>query len=198
MEWLKQKIILASASPRRKELLANAGIPFQVLVTDADEKVKEGLPPDELAACIARRKAEAAVQLCRDRIEEPTAIIAADTIVYINGQVLGKPQDKTQAFTMLRTLSNQWHGVYTGVSVAFMNTQCTWYKQAICLTKIKFKPLTDQIIDRYISHCKPFDKAGAYGIQDQEGRLVEEIVGDYNNVVGLPVDLVLQMINSGD
>lgn len=195
LDNIKETIILASGSPRRKELLRNAGISFEVLVTDVDENVNRHVSPSEFVSIISKRKAGAAVKSCIDTGRKQVIIIAADTVVHIGDEILGKPADKDDAFRMLRLLENRWHGVYTGITVAFIDNDRAEYLQDFCHTKVKFKPLSNERISEYINTGEPFDKAGAYAVQGQGGDLVEKIVGDYNNVVGLPIDRLLKMLN---
>ena len=190
-----KKIILASGSPRRKELLENAGLRFVILVTDADETVDESYHPPKAVLEISRRKAEAAVAFCIAGGERHAVIMAADTIVCTDGgEILNKPADKTEAFSMLKKLEGRIHSVYTGMTVAVIDGENIKYRQDYCKTNVKFKPLTDTQIKAYIETEKPYDKAGSYAIQGNGGRIVENIEGDYNNVVGLPVGQLLEMM----
>ena len=177
-------LILASQSPRRKELLGLFHIPFSVRVADIDETMEPGLSPFEGVALISRRKAEAI-----DRNEEDV-VIAADTIVVCAGQVLGKPKDEADAFRMLRLLSGRDHQVMTGVTVlrGSQSETCTE------VTDIHFRELTDQEIHAYIATKEPMDKAGSYGIQGGAALFAEKMVGDYYNVMGLPVCRLYQIL----
>lgn len=194
MDGKKASIILASGSPRRRELLKNAGISFEVMVTDADENVDENMSPAEVVAAISMRKAEAAVNACRKADRERVIIIAADTIVYSGERVLGKPSGRDEAFEFLKLLANNRHDVYTGVTVAFVCGDNVEYARDVCRTEVIFKPLSDKQIEDYINTGEPFDKAGAYAIQGHGEELVERIFGDYDNVVGLPVGPLLRML----
>jgi len=193
MKNMGKKIILASGSPRRSELLRKAGISFEVLVTDADENVEISLLSEEYAAEVSKRKARAAAEICMQNHEDVT-IIAADTIVCINGKILGKPDNGTEAYEMIKLLENGWHSVYTGMTFAFVSGKSVKYIQDCCRTDVKFKPLTDSEIWDYINTGEPFDKAGGYGIQGEAGKFFAEIKGDYNNVVGLPVNRCLDIL----
>lgn len=179
------RIILASQSPRRKELLSSVGLEFEVIVSDADESVvsKEHIPVNVYVQELALIKAAAvAKQLLKDK---NAVIISADTIVTHDGCVLGKPKDEEDAFKMLKSLSGKTHEVYTGYCVMRIKdgyTVCNSVK-----TSVTFKNIDDDKIRRYIRTSEPMDKAGAYGIQGIGGMLVEKIEGDYANVVGLPV-----------
>jgi len=171
------KIILASGSPRRKQLLEQVGIPFEVIVSNADETI-DG-PPASQVKTLALRKAEAV----REVAGNDTIILAADTLVYIDGKVLGKPGDKNEAFEMLKTLQGRCHTVYTGVALIKGGEQNAFVDS----TLVYFRQLSDTEIEAYIATGEPMDKAGAYGVQDRGALLVHRIEGDYFTVVGLPV-----------
>lgn len=179
------KIILASASPRRRELLAQIGLDFQVLVSEVEEKVNTDIPylvVEQLSA----QKAEAVAQKLEK--EEPALVIGADTIVACDGQILGKPRDKEEAVQMLRKLNGRSHQVYTGVTLIFGDKTKTFYEA----TEVEFYPMTEEEIGAYVETPDPLDKAGAYGIQGFCARYIKGITGDYNNVVGLPVGRLYQ------
>lgn len=181
-----KNIILASASPRRKELLTVAGVDFSVIVKDVDESVPEGTPAEEAAVMTAKKKALAVAQ------EHPEAIvIGADTIVVIDGRILGKPADKADACAMLRLLSGREHKVITGVCLASGNEISAFEKTSI----VRFYELSDAEIEAYVDTLEPMDKAGGYGIQGKGCTLVESINGDYFNIVGLPVASTVRAIN---
>lgn len=171
------ELILASQSPRRKELLGLLGIPFTVRVADIDEAMDPAAAPEMEVARVSRLKAEAVLRQPED------VVVAADTIVVCGGQVLGKPADAADAFRMLRLLSGRGHQVMTGLCVL------RGEKAVVCteVTDIHFRSLTDRQIDNYIRTGEPMDKAGAYGIQGGAALFAEGIRGDYYNVVGLPV-----------
>ncbi len=182
MENLKKyKIKLASNSPRRRELLAGLGLDFEVkLLPGIDESYPERLPGEEIPVYIARKKAEA----YRRDIGPDELIITADTIVYIDGQVLGKPADAEEARRMLRQLSGRTHQVITGVCLTTADRQ----KAFSAVTDVTFDTLGDEEIDYYIEHYRPYDKAGAYGVQEWIGFVgVSRLEGSYFNVMGLPV-----------
>ena len=189
---LIKPIILASASPRRHELLTACGIPFRVLIQDIDENVEQPLPADKFVAAISRKKAEAAAEACRKNGQTDSTILAADTVVAIDGEILGKPRDETHAFEMLGRLSGRTHSVYTGLTFAYLSAENTSYKQKVCETRVTFKALSEEQIREHIATGEPLDKAGAYGIQGLGGAFVAQIDGDYNNVVGLPIDEVVK------
>lgn len=173
-----KKIILASASPRRKELLGIAGVDFEIITKDVDESVPEGTEPHEAAIMTAKKKALAVAAEHREAV-----VIGADTIVVADGRILGKPKDKTEAFSMLTMLSGKEHTVITGVCIACGGTVKTFEKTS----SVKFYKLSDEEINAYIETNEPMDKAGSYGIQGKGCTLVESISGDYFNIVGLPV-----------
>ena len=174
------EIILASQSPRRRALLEQMGLRnFRVQVPDIDEQMDRGLPPDELVRRISLEKALAV------QVQEGAGpiIIAADTVVALDGTVLGKPEDRLDAFKMLSTLSGCRHQVYTGMTVLRGEERHTVSEE----TTVTFRELTADEMERYIATGEPMDKAGAYGIQGYGALLVQEIQGDYYNVMGLPV-----------
>ena len=188
------RIILASQSPRRRELLAQIGVSFTVEVSDTDENVS-GTDPAAIVQELARRKALAVASHHKG---EAVTVIGADTIVVYEGEILGKPKDPDDARRMLRELSGNAHQVYTGVCVIDMssdrnrehtkdlrpdNREISFAER----TDVFVAPLTDAEIDAYIKTGEPFDKAGSYGIQGTFARHIEKIEGDYTNVVGLPV-----------
>lgn len=185
------KIILASQSPRRKELLQKHGISFSVFVTDADETVSEKMTPAELVEELSCRKAQSAAEHFSD---EDVLIIAADTVVALGDEIFGKPTDSDDAFSMLQKLSGKPHSVFTGVTLARMENGEARYRKTVCETKVYFKPLTEVEIQDYIATKEPFDKAGSYAIQGIASKFVEKIEGDYDNVVGLPVKDILTII----
>ncbi|MBE6758685.1 MAG: septum formation protein Maf [Ruminococcaceae bacterium] len=178
---MTHELFLASASPRRRELIAAIGIPFVCASPEADETVPEGTPPRDAALLIARRKAEAARSMSES---EGRIIVSADTIVVVDGQIFGKPSDRQHAASMLRTLSGREHQVMTGVCVILPDGTTDSFCEC---TGVRFYPLSDEEIERYIDSGEPMDKAGAYGIQGIGKLLVEGVSGDYFNVVGLPV-----------
>lgn len=181
-------VILASGSPRRKELLANICPDFSVLVPSVDEAAVaapyKGNPRRTVMA-LARAKAQAARQLA-----QADAVIGADTVVALGHTILGKPDSAEQAYTMLRTLSGRTHKVWTGVSVSFSNRTVTY---AVC-TRIRFYRLTEEQIRAYVDAKEGMDKAGGYGIQGQAGAFVKHIRKDYFNVVGLPLKRLARLL----
>lgn len=180
-------VVLASASPRRRELLEQIGLPFTVRPAAAEPAVC-GLSPEGTVCSVALAKAEdVAAAASPDEL-----ILAADTLVYLDGEPLGKPADADQAASMLRRLSGREHDVYTGVALVGNGRKLVRSER----TSVRFRPLTEDQIRRYVETGEPLDKAGAYGIQGIGCLLVESIRGDYNNVVGLPLGLLSGMLES--
>ena len=177
-------VILASQSPRRKELLGLLGIPFTIQVSQADETMDFEKAPSEQVAEVSRRKTLATIRSMED------VVIAADTIVVCDGEILGKPRDREDACRMLRLLSGRTHQVMTGMTVLFGNRQhsCTE------VTEVTFRQLSDREIGRYVASGEPMDKAGAYGIQGGAAMFAEKLCGDYYNVMGLPVCRLVQVM----
>ena len=185
-----KKIILASGSPRRRELLETAGIPFEVMVSDADEKTAAE-KPEEIVKELSGLK-------CMDilgRVPKGTIVLGADTIVAMDGAVLGKPADQENARQMLRMIQGRTHDVYTGVTIAEAYASGEVRKKSFSVrTEVRVAAMTEEEISSYIATGEPMDKAGAYGIQGTFCRHVEEIKGDYFNVVGLPVHAVYEAL----
>ena len=177
----KYRIILASNSPRRKELLSGLGIQYEVkTLPDIDESYPEGLDGMEIPAFIARSKADA----YREVMQTDELIITADTIVWLDGNVMGKPKDAEEAREMLRSLSGQTHQVITGVCL----TTAVYQKAFATMTDVTFATLSEEEIAYYVERYSPMDKAGSYGIQEWIGFIgVESISGSYFNVMGLPI-----------
>ncbi|BCJ85071.1 Maf family protein [Effusibacillus dendaii] len=186
-----RNLVLASGSPRRRELLSGVGLSFQVMVSDADEKVDSGLSPDEIVRTLAFRKASAIANELSEGI-----VIGADTIVVLEDLVLGKPKDEQQARQMLKQLQGRVHTVYSGVAVIDAKTG----QQAVGhrATRVHMRPLSDAEIEAYVKTGEPLDKAGSYAIQGIGSTLVERIEGDYFTVVGLPMELLASMLTSFD
>lgn len=185
LEKLKSyDIILASQSPRRRELLAQTGIPFRVLVKPTPEAFPSRLPPQEVALLLSREKAAAFQE---ELNSENTVVITADTIVVVDGQIINKPGDHDHALEMLRSLSGKDHEVITGVCIRHQKKEKHFFET----TRVFFRVLREEEIRYYVTHFKPFDKAGAYGIQEWIGHVgIHHIEGSYPNVVGLPVERV--------
>ena len=179
-------LILASASPRRRELLGLTGLSFTVDAPDVDESCT--LPPREAVKELSRRKALAAAAL-----HPGCVILAADTLVSVDEQALGKPRDAEDAFRMLHSLSGRWHQVYTGVSV--VDAKGKLHCEAD-VTDVHFEPMTDDAIRRYIATKEPMDKAGAYAVQGIAGLWIDELRGSHTNVIGLPMALTRRMLEA--
>lgn len=181
------EILLASASHRRAELMKLAGIPFTAVPTGADETLPEGILPAAAVETLALRKAQAAAQ------RHPQAlVVGADTVVSAEGRILGKPEGRADAARMLRLLSGRTHQVYTGVALLSPAGQEVFHQR----TDVAFYPLEEETIAWYLDTGEPFDKAGAYGIQQRGALLVERISGDYFNVVGFPIALVARKLRA--
>jgi septum formation protein len=178
-------IVLASSSPRRRELLANAGIEFRADAADIDESRRDGESPLAYASRLAREKARAV--LARNGA---TTVIGADTIVIVDAEVLGKPSDEDDARRMLRMLRNRTHQVTTAVAVV-SRTSLVEHQET---TDVHFGAVTDDEVDAYVRSGEPMDKAGAYAIQGWASKWIDRIDGDYFNVVGLPVAAVWKML----
>lgn len=177
----KYKIVLVSASPRRKELLQNLGLTFKVrTLFGIDEQYPDTLRGEDIPRFISRKKAEA----YRSSMADDELLIAADTVVCLDGRTLGKPHDAQEAKDMLHKLSGRFHQVITGVTVMTKDRM----ENFAVTSQVKFADLTDEEVDYYVDNYLPFDKAGAYGIQEWIGMVaVEELRGSYFNVMGLPV-----------
>ena len=186
-----KKLILASQSPRRKMLLEQVGVPFTVFSSDVDETIDTDAEPAEIVQILAARKAD---QVARQLTGTPDAVVlAADTVVVLQNQVLGKPKDRNHAFEMLQKLQNKWHEVMTGIVVVDIATGERL--DHVEKTRVRVRPLTPGAIWNYIDSGEPLDKAGAYGIQGLGALLVEKIEGCYFNVVGLPIYSVSVMLS---
>ncbi len=184
---MRLRLVLASQSPRRRQLLEEAGFRFRTVTPDVDESYPADLPMDEIAEYIARAKAAAA----RPLAEADEIIVAADSIVRVAGQIFGKPADEAEAIRMLRMLSGRSHLVQTGVCLLSGTRQVSFTDT----TRVHMDPLSDSEIRYYVSNYHPFDKAGAYGIQEWIGHCkVSRIEGSYLNVMGLPVHRVYDVL----
>lgn len=183
---MKYKIILASNSPRRRELLAGLDVEFEIRVIDGiDESYPENLPVEKIPVYISEKKASAY------EVNEGELILTADTVVVLGNEVLGKPVNAVDAKRMLGELSGQTHQVITGVCMKTTERQMSF----AVTTDVTFKQLSDEEIDYYVSHYKPFDKAGAYGIQEWIGYIgVTALNGSYFNVMGLPVQRIYEAL----
>ena len=198
------RLILASASPRRAELLRAAGFTFEIVVTDVDEQVRPGETASTYVRRLAAEKSEAAIRLvgADPRVgpgghlgpppREDTVILGADTVVVVDGQILGKPRDADEAASMLRRLSGTRHEVLTGISLRRGASELG----RVETTTVHFMPLSDAEVEWYIASGEGCDKAGAYAIQGLASRFISRIDGSYSNVVGLPVAAVHEVLTS--
>ena len=184
---MPDKIILASQSPRRKQLMELAELSFDVLIADVDETNPPGMPGEEVPEFLARKKADAVGHLVQDAI-----VIAADTVVLLDHHILGKPNDAPHASVILHRLSGRMHKVVTGVCIR-KGTQEISFSTT---TEVYFRKLSGSQIEHYVTNYRPFDKAGAYAIQEWIGITgIEKINGDYYNVMGLPIGEVIKVLN---
>lgn len=182
------ELILASGSPRRHLILLEAGIPHRVCPTDADETLPEGISPALAVMTLAERKARAAAA---HRGDGSVLILAADTLVTMNGEIYGKPRDREDAYRMLSSFAGGVHSVITGVCV----TDGVRYESSAEETLVFMREVSDREIYAYIDKWSPYDKAGAYGIQEAAGLFVRRIEGDYQNIVGLPLCLTGELLS---
>ena len=183
---LKEKLLLASGSPRRAEILRAVGWSFEALATNIDETMRVGEKAEDAVQRLALGKAEAAAKL------NPSALVlGADTTVVVDSQILEKPKDDGDARRMLRLLSGRWHDVLTGVALVRNDRRAVAYER----TRVRFCSMSDEEIDWYVQSGEPMDKAGAYAVQGRASLFIEEIRGDYWNIVGLPVRLVYKLVN---
>ena len=181
----QQPIILASKSPRRQELMTLMGLDFSVQLKEVDESYPDGLTPSKIAIYISEQKAEAF------GVSKGNIIVTADTIVALKGEILGKPTDRAHAQQMLSKLSGQPHEVYTGVTLVKDNFSYSFFDKTIVFCR----DVTEEEINFYIDRYQPYDKAGAYGVQDWWGlAVVERIEGSYTNVMGLPTEKLLKAL----
>lgn len=191
-----KKIMLASGSPRRKELLAQIGLSFTVRVSEADEHTEE-TKPEKLVCILSERKARAVWDELTEEEKKESILIGADTVVAVDDRILGKPADETEAFQMIKLLQGRSHQVYTGVTILKQgdlqlleegtNTCSIQKKQFFEKTDVLVYPMSEEEITEYVKTGEPLDKAGAYGIQGSFAAYIQGIDGDYSNVVGLPV-----------
>jgi septum formation protein len=186
-----RKLVLASGSPRRRELLSGLGLPFEIIMSDVDESVDERMPPDEIVRTLAYRKASAVSKTIQDGV-----VIGSDTVVVLDDQILGKPVDTNDAISMLKRLQGRFHTVYTGV--ALIDASSGRHLVDHRSTLVHMRPLTDAEIHSYVQTGEPMDKAGSYAIQGIGSTIVDRIEGDYFTVVGLPMELLSSMLTSFD
>ena len=188
------RIILASKSPRRKEILGSLGLDFEIVVSECEEKVEEGLAPGQVVMSIAAQKGRAVSQMLRERGEDlsDTLIIACDTVVACAGEILGKPRDREDTVRMLRLLSGRDHSVLSGLYVEYGGKTAGAFEE----TYVRFSPLSEREIGWYADSGEPDDKAGAYAIQGYASMWVEKIDGCYFNVVGLPTSRLCRLLKT--
>lgn len=186
------KIILASQSPRRKELLSLMGLDFEIMPSNAEEDMQQKMSYEKLSEVLSEQKA-------RDIFEKTTGdrvVVGSDCMVYVKGKLFGKPKDDQEAIKMLKTLSNSWHKVVTGLCVLIerdgkITRYCTHD-----VTKVKFIKLTDQMISNYLKTGEHRDKAGAYAVQGYSGMFIQKIDGNYSTVIGLPTHKLFQILHN--
>ena len=184
---MKANIILASQSPRRKQLLEWAEIPFEIIVKETDEHFPPGIAPEEVAVYIARNKALAVQEIAADK-----TVLAADTIVVLGDHIIGKPVHREDAVSMLLALSGEKHRVVTGVVIRKGEVEISFAD----VTEVEFHSISEQEIEFYVDKYKPYDKAGAYAIQEWIGVVgIKSIHGDFYNVMGLPVSRVVRELH---
>ena len=186
MNFLREKLVLASSSPRRTELLNRAGWPHEVVVAGIDETVRAKEDPATYVKRLARSKAEAVAE----RLEPGGFVLGADTTVVIDNQILGQPLDDADARRMLKLLNGKWHEVLTGVALLKVGGQTRVDHET---TRVRFAEMSESEIDWYVASGEPVGKAGAYGIQGKAALFIEEIEGDYFNIMGLPIRLVYKL-----
>ena len=185
------KFILASASPRRRELLAQIGIKFEVCPSGTEE-ITGSLVPSEMVKELSGRKAEDIFNGLSKKKKKKAVVIGADTLVFCGGRIMGKPGDKKAAVEMLQHLQGRSHQVYTGVTLCCREEGCNKKLSFYEETEVTMFPMTEEEIKAYVKTGEPMDKAGAYGIQGKGAAFIKEIKGDYNNVVGLPAARLYQ------
>lgn len=189
------RIVLASGSPRRRELLEQIGWEFEQCVSEVEE-VMEGDSPEQVVEALSRQKAEAVFDLMKE--QEEVLVIGADTVVEMDGRILGKPADRDAAADMLKRLQGREHRVYTGVTLCCRRRAADGWTESVRsfheATAVRFFEMSPEEIEAYVDSGEPMDKAGAYGIQGLAARYVKGIEGDYNNVVGLPVGRLYQEV----
>lgn len=189
-----QTLVLASASPRRKELLEQAGYNLIILPADVDETLPDGISPDDAVKYLANKKAEACAKFILKEKPELTdlPIVAADTVVY-KDEIMGKPMDRQDAKRMIQTIRGTFHHVATGVAIIL---PASGKKDVFCdATKVYCKDLSDDDVEAYLDTDEPYDKAGAYAIQGIFGKYIERFEGRYDTVVGLPVEPITEVLN---
>ena len=186
-----KEFVLASASPRRRELLTQIGIPFRICLSKKEEESSQKKPGD-----IVKELSYTKAKDVFDQGNQDAVVIGADTIVVYDEQVLGKPKDEEDAYKMIKMLQGKTHQVYTGVSVIWRPDNSIQVSSFYAVTDVELYGMSEEEIRAYIATNEPYDKAGGYAIQGYFARYVKQIQGDYNNVVGLPVGELYQILNS--
>ena len=186
-----KEFVLASASPRRKELLTQIGIKFRTCTSKKEEEILRNKPEDIVKDLSYTKARDVYERGNRDAI-----VIGADTIVVADEMVLGKPKDEEEAFAMIKKLQGDTHQVYTGVSIIWEQNNNTHVSSFVAMTEVELYYMSDEEIKKYVATSEPYDKAGGYAIQGYFARYVKQIKGDYNNVVGLPIGKLYQVLNS--
>lgn len=186
----KYKVILASKSPRRQELLRGMGVAFEVMTKETDESYDPAMPADEVPVFLSRQKSKA---FSADELPVGFLVISSDTVVIVGDEILGKPKDSADAFRMLGLLSGKTHRVVTGVTVRSAERELSFAVRS----EVTFAALDVDEMDYYVEHCQPFDKAGAYGIQEWIGYIgISALQGSFYNVMGLPTQRLYQVLKS--
>lgn len=186
-----REFVLASASPRRKELLSQIGIKFRICTSKKEEEILRNTPED-----IVKDLSYTKARDVYERGNRESVVIGADTIVVADERVLGKPKDEKEAFEMIKLLQGDTHQVYTGVSIIWQQNNNTHVSSFVAMTDVELYYMNDDEIRKYVAMTEPYDKAGGYAIQGFFARYVKQIKGDYNNVVGLPIGKLYQVMNS--
>ena len=186
-----REFVLASASPRRKELLSQIGIKFRICTSKKEEEILRNTPED-----IVKDLSYTKARDVYERGNREAVVIGADTIVVADERVLGKPKDEKEAFEMIKLLQGDTHQVYTGVSIIWQQNNNTHVSSFVAMTDVELYYMNDDEIRKYVAMTEPYDKAGGYAIQGFFARYVKQIKGDYNNVVGLPIGKLYQVMNS--
>jgi len=188
------KIILASSSPRRTELLKQIGLDFEIIPANIKEEFEGNIEPGKYASEMSRQKAMAVAEKVKGKYNRDTYVLGADTIVVIDNIILGKPEDKNDAYRMLKLLENRWHEVITGLTLVNAETlKCITESE---ITKVKVPAFSEGFLERYLTLDEPYDKAGSYGIQGVGSLMVERIEGCYFNVMGLPLYRLSKMLEN--
>ncbi|MBQ4347598.1 MAG: septum formation inhibitor Maf [Firmicutes bacterium] len=185
-----EKLILASQSPRRREILENIGLKFETMVSHADESFPPGSSPEEIVLMLSEKKARAVAE----NIEAPAIVIGADTIVYLDGEIFEKPRDAEDAARMIRSFSGRTHTVYTGTTVLRKTAEGEKLLSDANGTKVTFRKLTEEEISKYIATGESFDKSGSYAIQGKCSFFIERVEGDFHTVVGISPAVVYSML----